>query len=315
MKFKIKLREVLLLQDFGQFPEIWKNIKELGVNGHPGIDINFGHLDLVPAFSDGEVVYTDKEVGTVVWIDNEYEYSYSHLEEISVKQGDKIKVGDYVGRQDSKGKTIQSGDWGHLHFGVRKIERGTIDNTPLKWNFPAFSHIPYKVLNIDNGFEGYIDPNRYCEKVIERVAKAIETFEKMDVSYFNPGALRYSYLQLYQKNGFAVFVDYQTGWKALIHQLTISANGKSSYYKPSGTVLDFCKVYAPSSDNNNPQNYANFIINYCGFKGGEPISDWLLTELEWVRKYNSVSKGQTWWVEDAIIKAFNFAWGLIFRNK
>ena len=313
MKFKnIKLKEILLLQDFGAFPDIWRKTG-LPVAGHPGLDLNWGHLDPVYSFTDGKVVYADKEMGTVVILKDNLEYSYSHLENVGVSAGQDILRGATIGLIDSKGKSIQGQDWSHLHFGLREIEYKD-EPQKLSWNFPAFSPIKYKILNELNGFEGYIDPNRYCEKVIERVAKAIETFEKMKPEYNNPGALRYSYLQLYQKNGFAVFVDYQTGWKALIHQLTISANGKSSYYKPSGTVLDFCKVYAPSSDNNNPQNYANFIINYCGFKGGEPISDWLLTELEWVRKYNSVSKGQTWWVADIMIKAFNKLWGIIWKN-
>ena len=79
-------------------------------------------------------------------------------------------------------------------------------------------------------------------------------------------------------------------------------------------VLDFCKIYAPSSDNNNPQNYAKFINDYCGFKGSEPISDWLLTEIEWLRKYNNVSRGKIW-AGDVLIKMFNQLWGIFFRNK
>ena len=296
----IKLKEILFLQDFAQNPQ---SFAFLGVKGHIGIDVNFGHLDPVYSFTNGEVIYVSA-FGDVVIIDDKLEYTYSHLIKMEVKVGQEVKVGDLIGYQDSNGKSVQGGDWTHLHFGIREL--GT--ETPKTWNFGR------KIKNVNNGFDGFIDTNLYCQKVVYRVAEAIKKFENMPVEYNNPGALRWSPFQSGTKNNFAVFLTYEDGWKALIHQLTIAANGKSKWYKPTMKVLDFCKLYAPSSDNNNPENYAKFINDYCGFRGKEPISDWLLTELEWVKKYNNVSRGRMIWAGDALIMAFNKLWGLFFRN-
>jgi murein DD-endopeptidase MepM/ murein hydrolase activator NlpD len=308
---KLKLKEILFLQGFGDNPEKYTFLE---VKGHIGIDINAGHLDPIYAFADGDVVYVS-DTGDVVIIDDALEYTYSHLDNIQVQIGQKIKAGDLIGYQDSKGKSVLGEDWTHLHFSIRRIQRlSQKEPQNLGWNFPVFSPIPYKVLDTDNGFEGFIDPNLYCKKVIYRVAKAIEKYENMDKSYNNPGALRWSPFQSGTKNGFAVFNSYEDGFNALIHQLTIVADGRSKLYNPSMTVLDFCKVYAPSSDNNNPVLYAKFINDFCGFKGNEPISDWLLTEIEWIKKYNNVSK--TYWVDSlgGIVRLFNKLWGLIWKN-
>lgn len=302
MQFKnLKLKEILFLQDFGGSPNysVWKQI---GVNAHPGIDINVGHLDPIYAFTDGEVIYTS-EYGDVVLVGNEFEYVYSHLENIQVKQKDKLEAGELLGYQDSKGKSAQGSDWTHLHFMIRELG----NETPKIWNFGR------SIKNVNNGYDGFISPDNF-QKVVVRVAKAIEKFEG-NIFGNNPGNLRWSPFQSGTKNGFAVFLDYEIGWKALIHQLTIAANGKSKWYKPTMKVLDFCKLYAPIHDNNNPENYAKFIIQCCGFRGNEPISDWLLTELDWVRKYNNVSMGQSIWVSDILIKTFNNLWGLVFKNK
>lgn len=61
--------------------------------------------------------------------------------------------------------------------------------------------------------------------------------------------------------GFAVFSLYEFGWKALVRQLTIAANGTSKVYKPTDTLVDFFKKYAPSRDNNDPVAYAMFVAN------------------------------------------------------
>ncbi len=76
----------------------------------------------------------------------------------------------------------------------------------------------------------------------------------------NPGALRWSKYEIDNKNGFSVFSDYETGLKALEFQLQIAADGRSKVYNPEMTLKDFFKVYAPSSDNNDPERYANFVI-------------------------------------------------------
>lgn len=78
---------------------------------------------------------------------------------------------------------------------------------------------------------------------------------------YNPGALRYSPFQIEVRDGFASFPDYATGWKALIHQLTIAATGKSKVYKPTDTLLVFFSKWAPPSNNNDPFRYAKVVAD------------------------------------------------------
>jgi len=97
----------------------------------------------------------------------------------------------------------------------------------------------------------------------------------------NPGNLRDSPFKIgYGICGtsgrFALFKDYATGWKALIHQVTIVAKGTSPVYKAEArkrfnlnssadlTIAQFFQIYAPSSDNNNPDAYAKEVAKYMG---------------------------------------------------
>lgn len=76
----------------------------------------------------------------------------------------------------------------------------------------------------------------------------------------NPGALRSSPFQTGTRGGFAIFPDYPTGRKALEHQLTICANGKSmAGYKPTDTLLQWASRWAPDHDNNDSLAYAKFV--------------------------------------------------------
>lgn len=105
---------------------------------------------------------------------------------------------------------------------------------------------------------------------MEDWALAIKEFEGWFVgsrSYrnHNPGNLRYSKYQLgLDSGGYAIFKDYETGWKALLFQLEIAVDGRSNVYKPSDTLLEFFSKYAPSSDNNHPETYAKFVANKLG---------------------------------------------------
>lgn len=92
---------------------------------------------------------------------------------------------------------------------------------------------------------------------------------------FNPGALRWSPFQIASRNGFAVFKDYASGRKALIHQLTIACNGKSKVYNPEMDLYDFYEVYAPRSDKNDPIAYANAAIKYLGIPPRAKIKTFL----------------------------------------
>jgi len=80
----------------------------------------------------------------------------------------------------------------------------------------------------------------------------------------NPGNLKY----LGQtgsigkdKNGFAIFSTYEAGYEALKRMLTNACTGKSNVYSPTMTLYEFFAKYAPSSDNNNPNIYAETVAN------------------------------------------------------
>ena len=91
----------------------------------------------------------------------------------------------------------------------------------------------------------------------------------------NPGNLRAGVGMTGMDGGFAVFPDVATGKQALIHQLTIIANGTSIVYNARAedlglvncgelSILQMCEVYAPSSDNNSPRQYAEFLSKKVG---------------------------------------------------
>lgn len=102
------------------------------------------------------------------------------------------------------------------------------------------------------------------------LAKAIESFEgfyagSVSQRNNNPGNLRYSPMQSGKKDGFAYFDTYDKGLEALMYQIALAAEGKSRSYRSDMTLLEFFNTYAPSSDNNQPSVYYNFIIKETGF--------------------------------------------------
>jgi len=51
-----------------------------------------------------------------------------------------------------------------------------------------------------------------------------------------------------------------------------AANGHSSVYKSSDTLYDFFGRYAPSSDNNEPRKYAEYVAAQLGVEPTTQIS-------------------------------------------
>ena len=255
------------------------------------VDSKGGHgvvLRTVEPFEyNGEVVFFK----TIYWhfCDGDVEPSFSW----AFQNGQIVKAGDLLGYADNTG--LSTGD--HLHFGLK----------PQKQGEPNF--IWYNVEQ-DNGLLGCIDPTPYFngffgesakqvisirEQIInlqeqvntlmhqtklEQFCRAIETNEGMDTSTNNPGALRWSPTEdgkkSYQGKGtFATFKTYQKGWAALVHQVTIVANGTSPAYNVVARKLglanssemsfvNFFHVYSPSSDHNNPDAYATFVAGKMG---------------------------------------------------
>lgn len=82
----------------------------------------------------------------------------------------------------------------------------------------------------------------------------------------NPGNVRCSSVGYLAKYGnvrcvgnFAVFETYALGWEyleSLVHYRAVA--------HPNWTIVDFFSQYAPTSDNNNPHAYTNFVATRCG---------------------------------------------------
>jgi hypothetical protein len=95
----------------------------------------------------------------------------------------------------------------------------------------------------------------------------------------NPGNFRCSGLVMGEFgatkciNNLAVFPTYEKGFAALKQFLIYAVTDKLRAYKSSMTLLDFYKVYAPSSDNNNPLNYATHVAKDLGVTVNTKIKD------------------------------------------
>ncbi|GAB6038837.1 M23 family metallopeptidase [Fundidesulfovibrio butyratiphilus] len=97
---------------------------------HLGVDLASLENAEVPAANSGRVVFTGflGIYGNAVILDHGWglQTIYSHLSQISVKEGDEVKKGDKIGNTGATG--LAGGD--HLHFGV--ILNG-IQIQPIEW--------------------------------------------------------------------------------------------------------------------------------------------------------------------------------------
>ena len=89
-----------------------------------------------------------------------------------------------------------------------------------------------------------------------------------------------------KKGRFAYFATSAQGRKALIHQLTIVANGSSPAYNAIArrkgyancgelNLQEFFAIYAPSSDHNDPLNYVKYIALQTGFSALTKVKELL----------------------------------------
>ncbi len=91
----------------------------------------------------------------------------------------------------------------------------------------------------------------------------------------NPGNLRYVGQPSAtgpDKTGFCIFPTYKDGFNALVSMLKNAATGKSKVYKPTMTLLDFFRTYAPAADSNNPDAYADAVAKKIGVRSNTVIS-------------------------------------------
>jgi len=104
--------------------------KEIGRAVHLGLDLASVKRSHVPAANSGVVLAAENIgiFGNSIIIDHGFGLCtlYSHLSEFSVKKGDKVGKGDFIGRTGATG--LAGGD--HLHFGVFVND---IFVNPLEW--------------------------------------------------------------------------------------------------------------------------------------------------------------------------------------
>jgi hypothetical protein len=94
----------------------------------------------------------------------------------------------------------------------------------------------------------------------------------------NPGNLRSSVFESTKKDGFSVFRNDMIGWLALQFDLIQKAKGNTvTSLNGMSTLSEFCEVWAPEADNNNPARYAEFIKTFCKLDDSFRLKD-LLSE-------------------------------------
>lgn len=130
------------------------NYQQFGMKGHNGIDLACPRRTKIYASHDGVITQAvdgalpdaggyGNQVKLRGKLDKGFvETVYAHFLFLEVKLNDKVKAGDLLGFADSTG--FSTGD--HLHFGVRFRD----DNN--------------KVIDYDNGYFGYVDPDPLFEK-------------------------------------------------------------------------------------------------------------------------------------------------------
>lgn len=95
----------------------------------------------------------------------------------------------------------------------------------------------------------------------------------------NPGNIKYVGQSLavgQDTGGFCIFKTYADGRKCLTDMLTRAATPPvEGKYSPDMTLAQFFAVYAPSSDNNNPDAYATFVAAKIGVTVDTPIKNLL----------------------------------------
>ena len=104
-----------------------------GYEFHTGIDIYAPHGSKVRATADGVVVlagwYGDYGKTVIIRHPSGYLTLYAHLSQIDVKEGQRVKAGDVVGRVGSTGRSTGP----HLHYEVIKNNRPIDPSKFLAW--------------------------------------------------------------------------------------------------------------------------------------------------------------------------------------
>ena len=89
----------------------------------------------------------------------------------------------------------------------------------------------------------------------------------------NPGNLAYSRFMTGTDGKLAIFNSYAAGWLALWYDVYCKCKGiTKTSLTPASTLLDFCNVWAPKSDGNDPLQYAQYLAKQTGTTISTPLS-------------------------------------------
>lgn len=90
----------------------------------------------------------------------------------------------------------------------------------------------------------------------------------------NPGNLRDSSVPHSMDPGnYCIFASFVAGFTALTEDLRAKFRGNNSHgLGPSSTLLDLFNTYAPSSDNNVPEKYAESVAAWLSEAYGKPLT-------------------------------------------
>lgn len=159
-----------MTQGFAKNPALYRL---WGLAGHNGIDLVAPHGTPLFAVEDALVVdvnYSPDGFGKYVRLiarasDGTYrEWTYGHLSAVHVVEGKEVKAGDTIGLMGNTGFVVSGATpfWEHnpyagthLHLGLRILEEDAAG-----WRYGSFMP-KIRVLEVDNGYKGAIDPAPY----------------------------------------------------------------------------------------------------------------------------------------------------------
>lgn len=174
-----------ITQFFGENPALYAQC--CGMRGHNGIDSVAPHGTPIRAVSKQKVVEVKEDDGGygkyVRCIDEDTEYTYGHLSEISVVIGQQLEANQQLGRMGNTGFVVSGATpyWKHnpyagthLHLTTRPIRPY---NGQGSWNisYPTGDRA-VMVSSQENGFKGATDPlqNTFIEPSKQEVIVGVE---------------------------------------------------------------------------------------------------------------------------------------------
>ncbi len=245
-----------LLNIIGRHSTLWIGYDEDGIYGRNSWGNWIGKTLGKLLFGDGEFYFK--------WED----YKNNIYDVIAYLKIPKALLQETEGREFQFLNDLKFGDSGYEVYKLQeRLKMHTVDGSFGK-NTQGFVK-QFQKLNklLADGVVGRKTREKLNMKTsyIDEWCEAIKQMEGAKPERNNPGNLRYVG-QKYAVNdrGFCKFDTYQHGYDALKNLLLRACTGKSTYYNPEMTLVDFYKVYAPSNDGNDPVHYAQFVADKLG---------------------------------------------------